>query len=159
MQYYKPWELRTEEQDRIEKQIQDAEFQIEREVDSFEEQKRKWTEDDGGVNGSEDAAEAENVTPNRLDEDGAIADPEVDAQDLKTEAQASTNGGYGDEADDVVDDALINDKPVDVTHSDQEHVERDQQGPHDQHLPLETRSSIDDTGDAMLDGGEDTVMY
>lgn len=40
-QYYKPWELRPEDDDQIARQIADADDQIEREIDEFEQRRRE----------------------------------------------------------------------------------------------------------------------
>jgi hypothetical protein len=41
MQFYKPWDLRPDEEDRIEEQIRDAQAQIDKELDEFDEQYRR----------------------------------------------------------------------------------------------------------------------
>jgi hypothetical protein len=40
-QFYKPWDLRPDEEDRIEDQIRDAQAQIDKELDDFDEQYRR----------------------------------------------------------------------------------------------------------------------
>jgi len=39
-QYYRPWDLRPDEEDRIEDQIKDAQAQIDKELEEFEARKR-----------------------------------------------------------------------------------------------------------------------
>lgn len=46
MQYYKPWKLEPEEDDQISRQIEDAEDEIDREVEEFERRKAAFETDD-----------------------------------------------------------------------------------------------------------------
>ena len=50
-QYYRPWELTSDEEDKIDEQLRDAQAQIDRELVEFEEQKQNRINRDEGHEG------------------------------------------------------------------------------------------------------------
>lgn len=130
LQYYKPWELQPEEEDRIKAQIQQAERDIEQETEQFEgkvsSEKPETAQkaDDKLPRPEEEAAQ-----PNSVDTVGPDTDK---AEEPQKEEYSNTN----------TDDHMEGIK----TETEEE--------PHEA-----SKDHNDDVGEVVEGGGEDTVIY
>ncbi|KAB2578964.1 Pinin/SDK/MemA protein [Lasiodiplodia theobromae] len=128
--FYKPWELRPEEEDIIKAQVEEAEASIERELAEFE--RRKQAE--------------EEATPEK----------EADAEAHKTEDMVgSEQANEPPKSPQEQDNAATSDDQVDpVSHPDSQengHAAKD----HDN----KAKEHHDDHGEEVLEAEEDTVIY
>ncbi|KAK4502884.1 hypothetical protein PRZ48_006310 [Zasmidium cellare] len=175
--YYKPWELRTDEEDRIDDQIKDTEDQIDKELADWEEEKQKRLDalDDSG-------GDSANKPSDSNPSNEPIQD-ETTQEGTHKDAAAPSQGPLGDQADkEMQEEASTNqaEKGAEVPESDQgEHINGD--GPEqaskdvdepkqeeeakteDTHagdpIEEEKKDDNDDDGDHVVEGDEDDVIY
>ncbi|KAF2233492.1 hypothetical protein EV356DRAFT_503575 [Viridothelium virens] len=158
--YYKPWELRLEEEDRINQQIADAEAQISREVLNFEEKRSSWQKEN--VKGAaEDANNKSTDTYNRTTEENNTAEndnqeaPEtVGAEPTPTDIITQpTNDDtvHHDTAEDVNKDGVEQEEGAEEAKFKAEEKEV----PHDGYA----KDVAEENGDHVMDAGEDAVIY
>lgn len=135
MQYYKPWQLRPEDEDLIRHQIEEAEATISRERAEFEARRPPQEE-----------SESKEETEIRAGNQQEAPQPDVDVQEPKDtteessdKASAETNQGQNIEA--AVPET-VNDVPASVNHTGS-----------DDHR------AADDDGGEVVEDNEDTVIY
>ncbi|GAB7336998.1 hypothetical protein MBLNU457_g2414t1 [Dothideomycetes sp. NU457] len=136
--FWRPWEWRPEEEARVLRQKEDVEVEIQREEEEFEERmKRRALEDADGR------------------EDGA------DAVMSESAEKATNENGHG--SDDRKEEEVIVMTAADGGEEGQVHRQNEETNAvPDQQAQTEEaqrRSSVDEAGDAMVDAGEDTLMY
>jgi hypothetical protein len=136
-QYYKPWDLRSEEEERIKQQIEDTERLIEKEL---------------AESSSSDVAEtgpAEMPHTPKLSQDPAEP-PKPDEMDATMEEKEKEKpelvGEATNEQDAVPDPQATNDVPIEDAHADGE-------------KKAEDRSHDDHGGEELVEGQEDDVIY
>ncbi|GFF83820.1 twinfilin [Aspergillus udagawae] len=133
--YYKPWQLRPEDEDLIRRQVEEAEATISRERAEFEACHPPQE-------GRESKKENETQTGNQHEApqpDAGVQEPKDTTDESSDKGNAETNQDHNIEA------ALpetINDVPVSVNHTDS-----------DDHL------AADDDGGEVVEDNEDTVIY
>ncbi|KAK5688663.1 hypothetical protein LTS10_000641 [Elasticomyces elasticus] len=156
--YYKPWELRPDEEDRIEQQLKEAEALIERELAAFEGRP---------VRVIEETHEDRDVEPKEVNghsEEALIEDVQAEAEPGLPTAQPTANAEL---------DTVIEKKPTEDTNYDLPPAELlDSQTAN--HEPGDTDKAAtpppevvaateqkqeDDDGDHVVEGDEDTVIY
>ncbi|KAL1303807.1 hypothetical protein AAFC00_000269 [Neodothiora populina] len=153
--YYEPWKLRPEEEDRIKHQKEDVEILIDRELDDLADLKKKWREQDGEPDRTRDPIESvscmphDDISGDGNDQRGRVA-PE-DIEDPQQERPQGTNNTEEIEQRGTIERAPSPERAAEGPGSEENH--RDHQ--HD----AERKSSIDDTGDVVVEGDEDTVIY
>jgi hypothetical protein len=135
LQYYKPWQLRPEDEDLIRRQVEEAEATISRERAEFEARHPPQE-------GRESKKENETQTGNQHEApqpDAGVQEPKDATDESSDKGNAETNQDHNIEA------ALpetVNDVPVSVNHTDS-----------DDH------QAADDDGGEVVEDNEDTVIY
>lgn len=136
--YWRPWEWRPEEEGKVLRQKEDVEVEIQREEEEFEERMRRKILE--SADGQEDGADAVMTEP---------------AEKAPSGNEHEDHGRKGEE--------VIAMTKVDGENEGQvpRQSEVPNEVPHQQAQPEEAqrRSSMDEAGDAMVDAGEDTLMY
>nr|KMM72062.1 hypothetical protein CPAG_08361 [Coccidioides posadasii RMSCC 3488] len=135
--YYKPWQLRPEEKDIIDSQVEDAEATIAKEVEDFERRNRRETE------GSQPDKEAAELPP--AVESRSTADPteSIANNGPKPDTVGSDTNDH-QEASEAQKQTTTNDIPVPP--------DRNEETAH-------ARPNEDDSGEVVLEDKEDTVIY
>ncbi|KAF2171913.1 hypothetical protein M409DRAFT_63453 [Zasmidium cellare ATCC 36951] len=169
--YYKPWELLTDEEDRIDDQIKDTEDQIDKELADWEDEKKKRLE---SLNGPE--GDPANKAPDSKPE--AETAPDEGSKDTAAPEQDAS----GDSADKHVQDAPTNnptERRSEVPESDPgEHTNGDEPKPAStgaeepkpegaksedptpgEPIEEEKKEDNEDDGDHVVEGDEDDVIY
>lgn len=143
LKYYKPWELRPEDEDCMKRRREDIESQIDKELDDFAETRRKWREEDGDTQ-----LEPEQSAGKPLDDIRKSGDDGV------TSAVAQRSEAM--DTDTTKDNTLLlmPDEPrggvVLVTNHSIDQLESERQ---------RKESIDDDAGDVVVEAEEDTVIY
>ena len=164
-QYYKPWELLPDEEDRIEDQIRDTEKQIDKELDDWDIEKRRRLNEIEGRTEDEETHDPPETNGDGKKEDLKQADPP---------ANGDTNHENKIEPADTEDPT----KPAEVPESDPDPREssqtRERSGEEEDVAggavaesaapPVEVekeelKEEHDDDGDHVVEGDEDTVIY
>ncbi|EXJ64208.1 hypothetical protein A1O7_00544 [Cladophialophora yegresii CBS 114405] len=160
--YYKPWELRDMEIERIKQQMVDVEAKIEREVEVFEEKKRKRQQDDiaDGSNGEKDRKE---LPPSPTTSRGGAMDVDEGRQSGDEKPHEKTGGPDVETQshDHSIDDKMNVDRPVPEetlrsSNDDQEPAKQAEAG-----RPTSSNKSDehDHGGEELERGQEDDVIY
>ncbi|KAK3635818.1 hypothetical protein LTR56_014524 [Elasticomyces elasticus] len=156
--YYKPWELRPDEEDRIEQQLKEAEALIERELAAFEGRT---------VRVIEETHEDRDVEPKEVNghsEEALAADVQAEAEPELATAQPTANAEL---------DTVIEEKPAEEINLDLPPAEvldsqtaNDEVGdidkattPLPEVVAATEQKQEDDDGDHVVEGDEDTVIY
>ncbi|KAK4962874.1 hypothetical protein LTR10_000501 [Elasticomyces elasticus] len=156
--YYKPWELRPDEEDRIEQQLKEAEALIERELAAFEGRT---------VRVIEETHEDRDVEPKEVNghsEEALAADVQAEAEPELATAQPTANAEL---------DTVIEKKPAEEINLDLPPAEvldsqtaNDEVGdidkattPLPEVVAATEQKQEDDDGDHVVEGAEDTVIY
>jgi hypothetical protein len=152
-QFYKPWELRPEEDDRIKRQIEDAEKAIETEVDEHQAKKISGLEENQAEEvqashssaGQVDRAESSNQPEDQDDikQDDEQSRAELVGIDITNDEQVAA-----DKSTNEVKIASIKDKP------EVEAMVREE----DRGKP-EEKTNEDHGGEELVEGQEDDVIY
>jgi sRNA-binding protein len=135
LKYYKPWQLRPEDEDLIRRQIEEAEATISRERAEFEARHPPQEE-------SESKEEMETQAGNQQEApqpDADVQEPKDTTEESSDKANAETNQGQNIEA--AVPET-VNDVPASVNHTGS-----------DDHR------AADDDGGEVVEDNEDTVIY
>ncbi|KAK3667723.1 hypothetical protein LTR22_001538 [Elasticomyces elasticus] len=133
--YYKPWELRPDEEDRIEQQLKEAEALIERELAAFEGRT---------VRVIEETHEDRDVEPKEVNghsEEALAADVQAEAEPELATAQPTANAELDTTANDEVGDIDKATTPLPEV------------------VAATEQKQEDDDGDHVVEGDEDTVIY
>lgn len=135
--FYKPWELRTEEEDVIKAQIEDAEAAIEKELADFEGQRQVEPEEE---------QHEKNGTPEKKDEAEA-----QQAEDMVGSEQANEPPKSPREQDNITasDDQV---KPT-------SHPDTQENGHSPKEHESKSKEHNEDHGEEVLEAEEDTVIY
>lgn len=154
-QYYKPWDLRPEDEAKIEAQIEEAEATVDAELGEFERQR-------------EDERRASDTNEDSMQVDAEPAQPSasVDSEPPDNARQA------GDTADEDIDQTTIDskDEPTSDGQGDTLMTEiapgttdgtKDNQPDEAAHIAdLENgKEAADENGEVVLEGEEDTLIY
>lgn len=143
LKYYKPWELRPEDEDRMKRRREDIESQIDRELDDFAETRRKWREEDGDTQlEPEQSAEKPLDDMRKSGDDGVTSAVAQRSEAMDTDTtKDNTLVLMPDEPRGGV--ALVTNDPIDQLESERQRKE----------------SIDDDAGDVVVEAEEDTVIY
>ncbi|KAK4897005.1 hypothetical protein LTR27_005252 [Elasticomyces elasticus] len=156
--YYKPWELRPDEEDRIEQQLKEAEALIERELAAFEGRPVRVIEETHEdqdvepkeVNGHSDEATAEDVQA-EAEPELATAQPTANAElDTVTEEKPAEDTDPDLPPAEVLDSQTANDGAGDIDKVTT---------PLPEPVAATEQKQEDDDGDHVVEGDEDTVIY
>lgn len=137
MQYYKPWQLRPEDEDLIRRQIEEAEATISRERAEFEARHPPQEETESK---EEKDTQAGNQQETPLP-DADVQEPKDTTQEIPDKGNAETSQDQNIEAA-LPETAPVNDVPVSVNQNDS-----------DDHR------AADDDGGEVVEDNEDTVIY
>ncbi|KAK3631748.1 hypothetical protein LTR56_016704 [Elasticomyces elasticus] len=155
--YYKPWELRPDEEDRIEQQLKEAEALIERELAAFEGRPIRVIEETHEdrdaepkeVNGHSEEALAEDVQA-EAEPELATAQPTANAElDTVIEEKPAEHTDLDLPPAEVLDSQTANDEPGDTNKAT----------PPPEVVAATEQKQEDDDGDHVVEGDEDTVIY
>lgn len=152
LQFYRPWELRAEEEDRIKRQIQAAEKDVENEVN--EHQRRKEDKDDKEKEGQHpyfSASQVDGAQPpqepgheeNATKEDGQPK-AELLGADVTNEEQVTTESNVPE---------------LDAADDEDENIETQASVLEDEDRKQEEKTSEDHGGEELVEGQEDDVIY
>jgi len=136
--FWRPWEWRPEEEARVLRQKEDVEVEIHREEEEFEERNRRraYDDQDGKTNGED----------SNMEENG---------EKIPDGGEQESNGRN---EEDVITMTNTNEREADeLPQRDQNPDALSAKQPHEEEA--HRRSSVDEAGDAMVDGEEDTLMY
>ena len=157
MQYYKPWAFQSDEEDRIEKQIANAEAQIDQEIAEFQENKRKWQEENN------ERAERANIDladtiQNDVEQNGTGDDDQEvpnTVGDKPTPSDAATKPTNIDTANSTTDGTINGDQamPEEVKDSASDNG-TSREAPDDDNMKDAGEENVD-----HVDEGEDAVIY
>lgn len=145
--HWRPWETRPEEEARVQRQVEEVEGEILREVEDFEETKRRWAgedeekermDDEHNMGSSRDANGKGRMRDVNSTTDGAV-EGHVDGEEVEGTRPSLT----GSEAQ--VSQSQVTQKPG------QEQAQHGREA--------ERRQSVDDLDDAAIDAGEDTLVF
>ncbi|GAB7353550.1 hypothetical protein MBLNU459_g3985t1 [Dothideomycetes sp. NU459] len=143
--YYKPWDLRPEDKERMERRRDDTEAQIDRELDDFAGIKRKWREEDNGAGRPTEQLMEE--IPRDTDKvgHGGIKHTETQgSHSMDTVATKRTSIAPPDDETRVRDGVRID--------TNDQYSQAD--------IERQRKESIDDdAGDVVVEAEEDTVIY
>ncbi|KAK5714345.1 hypothetical protein LTR17_017201 [Elasticomyces elasticus] len=155
--YYKPWELRPDEEDRIEQQLKEAEALIERELAAFEGRPVRVIEErhedrdvePKEVNGHSDETLAAEVQA-EPEPELATAQPTANAElDTVIEEKPAEHTDLDLPPAEVLDSQTANDEPGDTNKAT----------PPPEVVAATEQKQEDDDGDHVVEGDEDTVIY
>lgn len=154
--YYLPWKLRPEEEERLRVQKEDCEIDIDRELDDFADLKRSWQDADEKV-------EPENLGQDEADEEHMRTNgdaKEARSKERHVNENGEENGLSANPTTEETHTEVI--KEGHVPQEDPKERETDTDTDHgqmeEQH-GRERKGSIDDAGDVVVEGEEDTVIY
>ena len=160
LQYYKPWDLRTDEKARIQVQIDETEDRIDREVNGFEELRRQ----EKGA--SEDNVQPdhsigkESSPPKQEHDDEAVhaGKPEADSEGKKSEMAQEVPVDDKESTTSPVHHETI--QPNEVMQDRKAHDNRDDEPAQQNVDPSTTAKDKEEDGDEMeVEAGEDAVIY
>jgi len=181
--YYRPWELREEEEERVERQVKEAQAEVDREVEESEARRRgeepRGKEDKAGKEGQagdgavvEETAAMESGGKDELEKGGGEALPEAGGSGgvapAKTIAEGASNTAKVDEVPDSqrAEEGQSSSEKVDAEDnvSAKEARKDEQPGQQIQHEQNEQpeeqeHQEMEDEGDHVVEGDEDTVIY
>ena len=143
-QYYKPWDLRTEEEDRIKQQIEDTDSAIDKELAEHEQRKQAET-------GPPEVPQHSPKPAPSLAEDPKPDDPDTKMEEDEEQPKPELVGAPAtNEQDTAPGPPTSNDNDVPRT-VDVPTVRREEK--------LEERASDDHGGEELVEGQEDDVIY
>ncbi|KAK5730923.1 hypothetical protein LTR15_000861 [Elasticomyces elasticus] len=156
--YYKPWELRPDEEDRIEQQLKEAEALIEKELAAFEGRPVRVIEE------THKDRDVEPKEVNGHSEEALAADVQAETEPELATAQPTANAEL---------DTVIEENPAEEINLDLPPVEvldsqtaNDEVGdidkataPLPEVVAASEQKQEDDDGDHVVEGDEDTVIY
>ncbi|EON64503.1 hypothetical protein W97_03736 [Coniosporium apollinis CBS 100218] len=155
--YYKPWELRPEDDARIKSQIEEAQATVDRELDEFEEGRDKERKVNGANSDDAMRVDEELDGPAAQDEPMAAEPPDhrqEPSNDITNETSNENPNGLSHELAAETDGGSTDNKPSTLSEGTE---------------PVESRKTperenskdiMDDTnGDVVLEAEEDTVIY
>lgn len=156
VQYYKPWELTTDQEDEIQRQVDEAQAVIDDELDNFERRHDQEQHEDrrSSIPVQQEPAEAEpskmDIEPEEQDQAEAAQQPQVEDQDQEQETEMEGAEATAQEDEPAVAvDSQPNDSPATsataVNEPDAEQDARD--------------TMEDDHGETVVEAEEDTVIY
>lgn len=132
--FYRPWDLRPDEEERIKRQREDAEELVEGELQEFDEKMRRWREEGGGREGG--------------DGDQTKRDGKQDKGTNGNPAEQDREGGTDGTAEDAAGEAAQEGATAETAKDELDGT-----------AGRERKQSIDDTGDVIVEADEDTVIY
>ncbi|KAL9085432.1 MAG: hypothetical protein Q9165_007582 [Trypethelium subeluteriae] len=158
--YYKPWELRLDEEDRINKQIADAEALISRETIDFEEKRSFWRKEnikEAAENANNEQTDTYDKTVeenNTAENDDQEAPETVGAEPTPTNITTQPTN----------DDTVHHDTAEAVNKDDAEQEEGAEEGKvksDEKEVPQDgyAKDVAEENGDHVMDAGEDAVIY
>lgn len=130
LQYYRPWDLRADEEEQIKRQVEDAEAEVDRELSDYRYEENKYREQEG----SNDEIMADTTSGQQQEQEASPGDgvkPIVVKEEEDKDEPSATNASAPDAEQDT--------KPT------EEHD-------HD-------RDMGDDNNEEVLEAEEDTVLY
>lgn len=160
--YYKPWEMRPEEEERIKAQAKDTQGIIDRELEEFAKQQGWELNQDSSKNGSRDV---ETEPPQAATLVGLA--PSGDAPGVSLKSNGDTDHSASPMNHEPADDdegktketLAVNDKEEREAEkqASAEPMKVDQSGPE----PVEenSREPVDESGEVVLEAAEDTVIF
>lgn len=140
-QHYKPFELRGEEQDRISRQIRDAEDEVDRELDAWESRRRAEHREEESA--QQELAELTTGARSRVDDlDNADRSPRdnISPSEAVRDPDATTNGRSTRSTPEPLPESLSNGPSLPISE-------------------LDNGKEAADDGGEVVDDGEDTVIY
>jgi hypothetical protein len=151
-QFYKPWELRPEEDDQIKRQIEDAEKAIEAEVDEHQVKNRGDEEENKA-----EAVQHSNSSASQVDRAEPSKQPED--QDIIRDDEQSGAGPVG--ADTTNDEQVAAEKSTHEvdTASNKDKPEVEATVREEDSGKPEEKTNEDHGGEELVEGQEDDVIY
>ena len=139
--YWRPWEMGPEEEARVQRQIEDVEGEILREMDEFEALKRRWRHEDEeeATKDGDGAGDMGRVETTRGSVRNAVDD------------QVGTREGIGQDEQ----DAYGMEANVSAENQETHGLGQEQAGQEES----DRRHSIDEYDEAAIDAGEDTLIF
>ena len=161
--------MTTDEEERIDNQIKEAQSKVDKEIEEFEEQKRRWQEDDAKNRKPDSVKSEEKVKSEENDgaaSEQAVQDPAIKTEELVGSQQHATNPSpprqNGDDTD--TGDKVPEESNVEaVENNDTQDAKAEQSpghqvdGAHDSYD--DTKENHDDPEEMVVEAGEDTVIY
>lgn len=160
VQYYKPWELQSDEEDRIERQIADAEAQVDREAAEFGENKRKWQKENGYERAETANTESGDTIHNEPEDNDMVENDSQEVPDTvgakPTPSDATAKPTNVDTANNATDDNIDGDHTMQDDAKDlSDGIGADKEVPDDDAMKDAGEENVDHVEDA----GEDAVIY
>ncbi|KAJ9639463.1 hypothetical protein H2199_006497 [Coniosporium tulheliwenetii] len=151
--YYKPWELRPEDDARIKSQIEEAQATVDRELDDFEEERDKERKVNGGA--SDDAMRVDEEQEEPAVQDKPVtAEPPGDNHEPSNETSNETTNGLSHELATETNGGSTASKSSTIAEATETVANR--KTPEREN----SKDTMDDTnGDVVLEAEEDTVIY
>jgi hypothetical protein len=147
LQYYKPWELTPDQEDEIQRQIEEAQSIIDNELDGFERQQER-TQDEDRRPSAPAREEPEDPELSKMDIEPAEEEKaEIQAQDEEMDNAQPTSGEP--EKEPTTAETRPDDSPATSATAVNEPVAEE-----------ELRDAMeDDQGETVVEAEEDTVIY